>query len=156
LSISYEIASPLHKTYFLSLFIFGRLTCHFFIRAQPEWGWVCVGVVVSPPEVKRMDAKAELEGCYLRLHPSERELDKYEQEYLESCVIPEMEEGAVRKVEDYLPGPKPVARVLSGLSSEYTIKIKTDREAGQRIIQELQKLDIEVSDPFNKLGGRYG
>jgi len=103
---------------------------------------------------QKMDAKAELEGCYLRPHPSERELDRYEQEYLESCVIPEMEERVVRKGEDYLPGPKPIARVLTGLSSEYTIKIKTDRESGQRIIQQLQKLDVEISDPFNKLGGR--
>jgi len=73
-----------------------------------------------PPEVKRMDAKAELEGCYLRLHLSERELDRYEQEYLESCVIPEMEEAAGK---DYLPGPKPVARVLSGLRVMCRMKV---------------------------------
>ncbi len=103
-----------------------------------------------------MNAKTELEGCYLRTHFSERELDRYEQEYLESCLIPEMEEKAVRKEEDYLPGPGPVARVLTGLSREYTIKIKTDREAGRRIIQELQKMQVEISDPFNKLGGRNG
>ncbi|MCG2783086.1 MAG: hypothetical protein L6243_05805 [Candidatus Altiarchaeales archaeon] len=44
-----------------------------------------------------MDAKAELEGNYLRHHPSEKELGRYEQEYLECCLIPEMEEKAVRK-----------------------------------------------------------
>jgi len=54
-------------------------------------------------EVKRMDTKTELEGCYLRPHFSEKELDRYEQEYLEACLIPEMEEKAVRKEEDYLP-----------------------------------------------------
>ena len=100
-----------------------------------------------------MNAKAELEGNYLRHHPSEKELERYEQEYLECCLIPEMEEKAVRKEEDYLPGPKPVAKVLTGLSSKYVIKIKTEREAGQRIIQHLQRLDVEISDPFNKLGG---
>ena len=104
-------------------------------------------------EVKRMDAKTELEGCYLRPQLSEKELDRYEQEYLECCLIPEMKEKAVRKEEDYLPGPKPVARVLTGLSSKYVIKIKTEREAGQRIIQKLQKMQVEISDPFNKLGG---
>ena len=107
-------------------------------------------------EVKRMDAKTELEGCYLRPQLSEKELDRYEQEYLECCLIPEMEEKAVRKEEDYLPGPRPVAKVLTGLSSKYVIKIKTEREAGQRIIQELQRLDVEISDPFNKLEGRNG
>ena len=101
-----------------------------------------------------MNAKTELEGNYLRHHPSERELDRYEQEYLECCLIPEMEEKAVRKEEDYLPGPRPVAKVLTGLSSKYVIKIRTDREAGQRIIQELQKMHVDISDPFNKLGGR--
>ena len=100
-----------------------------------------------------MDAKTELEGCYLRPNLSERELDRYGQEYLECCLIPEMEEKAVRKEEDYLHGPKPVAKVLTGLSSKYVIKIKTDREAGQRIIQELHRLDVEISDSFNKLGG---
>ncbi|MBU4202315.1 MAG: hypothetical protein L6243_06775 [Candidatus Altiarchaeales archaeon] len=50
-----------------------------------------------------MDTKTELEGCYLRPHFSEKELDRYEQEYLEACLIPEMEEKAVRKEEDYLP-----------------------------------------------------
>jgi len=45
-----------------------------------------------------MNAKAELEGCYLRHHPSERELDRYEQEYLECCVIPEMEERQYQKL----------------------------------------------------------
>jgi len=103
-----------------------------------------------------MDAKTELEGNYLRHHPSEKELDRYEQEYLECCLIPEMEEKAVRKGEDYLPGPRPVAKALTGLSRKYTIKIKTDREAGQRIIQELQRMGVEISDPFNKLGGRNG
>ena len=101
-----------------------------------------------------MDAKKELEGCYLRPHFSERELDRYEQEYLECCLIPEMEEKAVREEENYLPGPKSVAKALTGLSSKYVIKIKTDREAGQRILQELQKMQVEISDPFNKLGGR--
>ncbi|MBU4267154.1 MAG: hypothetical protein L6243_06670 [Candidatus Altiarchaeales archaeon] len=100
-----------------------------------------------------MDAKTELEGNYLRHHPSEEELDRCEQEYLECCLIPKMEERAVRKEEDYLPGPRPVARVLTGLSSKYVIKIKVEREAGQRIIQELQKMQVEISDPFNKLGG---
>ncbi|MBU4265813.1 MAG: hypothetical protein KKE96_01130 [Candidatus Altiarchaeota archaeon] len=103
-----------------------------------------------------MDAKAELEGNYLRHHPSEKELGRYEQEYLECCLIPEMEEKAVRKGGDYLPGPRPVARVLTGISSKYVIKIKTDRDAGQRIIQELQRLGVEIYDPFNKLGGRNG
>ena len=100
-----------------------------------------------------MDAKAELEGNYLRHHPSERELDRYEQEYLECCLIPEMEEKAVRKEEDYLPGPRPVAKVLTGLSSKYVIKIKAEREAGQRILRGLQKMQVEISDQFNKLGG---
>ena len=45
-----------------------------------------------------MDAKAELEGCYLRLNPSETELDRYEQEYLECCLIPEMEERHYKKL----------------------------------------------------------
>jgi len=49
-------------------------------------------------EVKRMDAKAELEGCYLRLNPSEKELDRYEQKYLECCLIPEMEEKHYKKL----------------------------------------------------------
>ena len=53
-----------------------------------------------------MDAKNELEGNYLRPHFSERELDRYEQQYLECCLIPEMEERVVRKEEDYLPGPE--------------------------------------------------
>jgi len=100
-----------------------------------------------------MDAKTEMEGGYLRLNPSERELERYEQEYLECCLIPEMEEKAVRKEEGYLPGPRPLAKVLTGLSSKYVIKIKVEREAGQRIIQELHRLDVEISDPFNKLGG---
>ena len=103
-----------------------------------------------------MNAKTELEGNYLRHHPSERELDRYEQEYLECCLIPEMEKRTIRKKKDYLPGPKPVARVLTELSSKYVIKIKTERDAGQRIIQELQKMHVEISDPFNKLGGRNG
>jgi len=109
--------------------------------------------VVFALEVKKMNAKTELEGCYLRPQLSEKELDRYEQEYLECCLIPEMEEKAVRKEEDYLPGPGPVARVLARLSSKYVIKIKTEREAGQRIIQGLQKMHVEISDPFNKLGG---
>ncbi|MBU4265920.1 MAG: hypothetical protein L6243_06505 [Candidatus Altiarchaeales archaeon] len=100
-----------------------------------------------------MDVKAELEGGYLRPQLSEKELDRYEQEYLECCLIPEMDKRAVRKEEDYLPGPRPVAKVLTGLSSKYVIKIRTDREAGQRIIQELQKMHVDISDPFNKLGG---
>jgi len=45
-----------------------------------------------------MDAKTELEGNYLRHHPSERELDRYEQEYLECCLIPEMEERHYKKL----------------------------------------------------------
>jgi len=55
-------------------------------------------VVVSPPEVKKMNAKTELEGCYLRHHPSEKELERYEQEYLECCLIPEMEERHYKKL----------------------------------------------------------
>ncbi|MBU4190409.1 MAG: FAD-dependent oxidoreductase, partial [Candidatus Thermoplasmatota archaeon] len=39
----------------------------------------------------------ELEGCYLRHHPSEKELERYEQEYLECCLIPEMEERHYKK-----------------------------------------------------------
>jgi len=45
-----------------------------------------------------MDAKTELEGSYLRHHPSERELDRYEQEYLECCLISEMEERHYKKL----------------------------------------------------------
>ena len=100
-----------------------------------------------------MNAKTELEGGYLRPQLSEKELDRYEQEYLESCLIPEIEESAIRKEEDYLPGPRPVAKVLTGLSSKYVIKIKAEREAGQRILRGLQKMQVEISDQFNKLGG---
>ena len=45
-----------------------------------------------------MDAKTELEGCYLRPQLSEKELDRYEQEYLECCLIPEMEERHYKKL----------------------------------------------------------
>ena len=45
-----------------------------------------------------MDAKAELEGGYLRPQLSETELDRYEQEYLECCLIPEMEERHYKKL----------------------------------------------------------
>jgi len=54
--------------------------------------------VVFALEVKEMNAKNELEGNYLRHHPSERELDRYEQEYLESCLIPEIEERHYKKL----------------------------------------------------------
>jgi len=49
-------------------------------------------------EVKKMNAKTELEGNYLRHHPSEKELERHEQEYLESCLIPEMEERHYKKL----------------------------------------------------------
>jgi len=45
-----------------------------------------------------MNAKTELEGCYLRPHFSEKELDRYEQEYLECCLIPEMERRHYKKL----------------------------------------------------------
>ena len=45
-----------------------------------------------------MDAKTELEGGYLRPQLSETELDRYEQEYLECCLIPEMEERHYKKL----------------------------------------------------------
>ncbi|MBU4266066.1 MAG: hypothetical protein L6243_02170 [Candidatus Altiarchaeales archaeon] len=45
-----------------------------------------------------MDAKTELEGNYLRHHPSEKELDRYEQEYLECCLIPEIEGRHYKKL----------------------------------------------------------
>ncbi|MBU4406709.1 MAG: hypothetical protein KKB24_03875, partial [Candidatus Altiarchaeota archaeon] len=54
--------------------------------------------VVFALEVKKMNAKSELEGCYLRHHPSERELDRYEREYLECCLIPEMEGRYYKKL----------------------------------------------------------
>jgi len=54
--------------------------------------------VVFALEVKRMDAKTDLEGNYLRPQLSEKELDRYEQEYLECCLISEMEERHYKKL----------------------------------------------------------
>ncbi|MBU4341596.1 MAG: hypothetical protein KJ928_03255 [Candidatus Altiarchaeota archaeon] len=45
-----------------------------------------------------MDAKTELEGGYLRPQLSEKELDRYEQEYLECCLIPKIEEKHYKKL----------------------------------------------------------